>query len=104
MHGDTHSDGTPRLTPEEQARRQKLAKQKYDREKKHRKNERRAEKRFRFAKPHHEPARQENMRVTSNPDHPKLQWMDANGELHAERELSAEQLIRNWQKKQETKA
>jgi hypothetical protein len=45
---------------------------------------------------------QENLSVLSRPQlgKPNLTWMDTNGELHAERELSAEELIRNWQKKQ----
>jgi hypothetical protein len=94
--------GTPKLTTEEQAARQRAAKTKYDRTNKHTKNERRAEKRFRFRKSS-ERARQDALTVTSNVDHPKLRWMDTNGDLHAERELSAEQLIAHWQKEQEKK-
>lgn len=98
----THfKNGKPKLTRQEQHQRQKAAKTKYDREKKNAKNERRAEKRFRQRKPH-EPSRQESMRVTSDPDHPKLYWMGPDGRLHAELNLSAEELIERFNQRKAT--
>jgi len=35
-------------------------------------------------------------------DHTETKWLDTNGKLHVEKELSAEQLIANW-KRQEKK-
>ncbi len=39
--------------------------------------------------------------ITKRPDQPWLLWMDTDGVLHAEQELSAEELIRRWQATQE---
>jgi hypothetical protein len=42
----------------------------------------------------------EGLFTTNRPDKPWLRWMDTDGRLHLEEELSAEELIRRWEETQ----
>jgi hypothetical protein len=47
--------------------------------------------------------RADQLFTTDRPDKPWLRWMDTEGRLHIEQELSAEQLIEKWQEAHEGK-
>jgi hypothetical protein len=47
--------------------------------------------------------REDQLFTTSAPDKPWLRWLDQHGNLHIEKEISAEELIRRWNAKEESK-
>ena len=97
-------------TPEEAAARDRKSKAESAKRRRQRTNEERRERRWRW-KNRGKQKRQrmqlsiEGLYVRAGEllDNPRLTYLDANGRLHREEELSAEELIRRWKKAQAKK-